>query len=92
MFVPGLPAKEIKVTEENVPTVPAAEASDNVNHPEHYTKGIEVYDFADSWELDFRSFNVVKYVCRAPYKGQQLEDLKKARWYLDKLIEKAEKA
>lgn len=64
--------------------------SDTVNSPDHYTKGIEVYDFIQSWEMSFPRGNVVKYVTRAPYKGNTLEDLKKARWYLDKLIKAAE--
>lgn len=63
--------------------------SDKINHPRHYTAGsIEVYDFIDAWNLDFTIGNVVKYVTRAPYKGTQLEDLKKAKWYLEKAIEK----
>ena len=64
---------------------------DDVNHPDHYTAGgIEVFDFINSWELSFPEGNVVKYVVRAPYKGSKLKDLKKARWYLDKLIKAAE--
>ena len=64
---------------------------DRVNHPEHYTKGgIEVHDFISAWRMDFDSGNVIKYVTRAPYKNNKLEDLKKARWYLNKLIEEAE--
>ena len=65
--------------------------SDKINHPRHYTAGsIEVYDFIEAWNLDFTIGNVVKYVTRAPYKGTQLEDLKKAKWYLEKAIEKEE--
>lgn len=66
-------------------------SKDNINHPEHYTRGsIEVYDFIEAWNLDFTIGNVVKYVARAPYKGSFLDDLKKARWYLNKAIEKQE--
>lgn len=65
---------------------------EHVNHPKHYTKGgIEVHDFISAWGMDFDTGNVVKYVTRAPYKINKLEDLKKARWYLNKLIEEAEK-
>lgn len=65
---------------------------ERVNHPEHYTKGgIEVHDFISAWRMDFDAGNVIKYVTRAPYKNNKLEDLKKARWYLNKLIEEAEK-
>ena len=64
---------------------------DEVNRPDHYTLGkIEVYDFIKAWELSFAEGNVVKYVVRAPHKGTQLKDLKKARWYLDQLIAEAE--
>lgn len=65
---------------------------DDVNRPDHYTLGgIEVFDFIQSWELSFPEGNVVKYVVRSPYKGSRLKDLRKARWYLDRLIEQAEK-
>ena len=57
-----------------------------VFHPEHYNKGIEVIDFIESWGLDFNEGNVVKYVTRHKLKGKPLEDLKKARFYIDRLI------
>lgn len=64
---------------------------DNINHPEHYTLGkIEVFDFIKAWDLSFAEGNVVKYVVRAPHKGRAVDDLKKARWYLDQLIKQAE--
>lgn len=66
--------------------------NDIINHPDHYTKGgIEVRDFIDSWKLDFNSGNVIKYVVRAPYKGTELQDLKKAQNYLNHLIDLKEK-
>ncbi|WP_306524840.1 DUF3310 domain-containing protein [Holdemanella sp.] len=69
-----------------------AQENDIINHPEHYTKGgIEVRDFIDSWHLNFNSGNVIKYVVRAPYKGTELQDLKKAQNYLNHLIELKEK-
>lgn len=76
---------EIKSAEET-------QKKDIINHPEHYTKGgIEVREFIDSWKLDFNSGNVIKYVIRAPYKGTELQDLKKAQNYLNHLIELKEK-
>lgn len=64
---------------------------DDINNPSHYTSGsIECLDFIEAWDLDFREGNVVKYVVRAPYKGSKLKDLKKARFYLDRLIKDAE--
>jgi len=61
--------------------------TDNVNHPTHYNVGkIEVIDAIEDWKLGFHDGNVVKYVARSQHKGTRLEDLKKARWYLDRLI------
>jgi Protein of unknwon function (DUF3310) len=58
-----------------------------VNHPQHYNAGkIEVIDAIEDWKLGFHLGNVVKYVARAEHKNDALEDLKKARWYLDRYI------
>lgn len=63
----------------------------NVDSPAHYNVGkIEVIDFIDDQKLDFTLGNAVKYICRAKHKGTELEDLKKARWYLDHAIQKLE--
>lgn len=63
---------------------------DNVHNPYHYTRyTVDVIEITQ--DMDFLSGNVVKYVCRAPYKDSQLEDLKKAKWYLERLIERAER-
>ena len=62
-------------------------AGDAVNHPPHYTFGkIEVLDAIEDWQLGFHAGNVVKYVARAKHKGTELQDLHKARFYLDRLI------
>lgn len=61
-----------------------------VNHPNHYNQGIEAIDVIESWGLNFSLGNCIKYVLRAPYKGKELEDLKKARWYLDREIQRIE--
>tara|TARA_R100000008_G_scaffold17117_1_gene8493 strand:+ start:29 stop:238 length:210 start_codon:yes stop_codon:yes gene_type:complete len=63
---------------------------ERVDHPDHYNQGIEVIDYIDSWNLDFTTGNIIKYVSRHKYKDEPLEDLKKARWYLDRLISKYE--
>jgi len=61
-----------------------------INHPDHYTAGgIETIDFIEAKKLNYRLGNVVKYVTRADHKGKRLEDLKKARWYLDREIERS---
>lgn len=67
--------------------------NDPVNHPSHYTDGkIEVIDFIEDKNLSFHLGNVVKYIARAGKKDttKTLEDLKKARWYLDRYIQKLE--
>jgi hypothetical protein len=62
-----------------------------VNHPAHYTAGnIETYDFIVAKKLSYELGNVVKYVSRAEYKGNKLQDLQKARWYLDAAIKQEE--
>lgn len=67
-----------------------------VNHPSHYNHGghetiddIKEHLENSNWNAYQGGllFNVYKYIDRAPYKGKRLEDLKKAHWYLDKLIE-----
>ena len=65
---------------------------DAVNHPEHYTAGgIETIDFIETKTLNYRLGNVVKYITRADHKGDRLENLKKAQWYLNREIEKSGK-
>lgn len=66
---------------------------DMVNNPAHYTKGgIETIDFIEAKGLDsdYHIANVIKYLSRASDKGNYLEDLKKAQWYLARRIEKIE--
>lgn len=64
-----------------------------INHPQHYTMGkYEVIDVIEDWKLPYHLGNVIKYVARSPYKGRQLDDLKKARWYLDRYIQLLEPA
>jgi len=61
----------------------------NVNHPKHYNTGkIEVIDAIEAWEMGFCDGNVIKYVARHKHKGKPIEDLEKAKWYLERLIQK----
>ncbi len=65
---------------------------DPVNHPKHYTQhpsGVECITITE-W-MTFNLGNAVKYIWRAGDKGAQLEDLKKARWYLDREITRLSK-
>jgi hypothetical protein len=66
---------------------------DNVNHPSHYkTGGIETIDFIEAKSLSYNLGNVVKYITRADYKGNKIEDLKKAQWYLNREVSNLEKS
>jgi hypothetical protein len=60
---------------------------DLVNQPPHYTAGgIETIDFIEAKKLNYNLGNVIKYLTRADYKGNKLEDLRKAQWYLTREI------
>ena len=68
--------------------------NDNVNHPSHYTYGkIEVIDAIEAWGLNFHRGNAVKYIARAGKKNpaKEVEDLKKAAWYINREIERLKK-
>ena len=63
-----------------------------VDHPPHYNKGkIEVIEAIEDWDLNFSEGTVIKYVARHRFKSEPLEDLRKAQWYLTRLIENLEK-
>lgn len=67
--------------------------SDNINNPKHYTShksGIECIQVTE--HFGFCLGNVIKYLWRAEEKGAPLDDLKKARWYLDREIARREEA
>lgn len=64
-----------------------------VNHPFHYNDGkIEVIDFIEDKNLNFHRGNAVKYIARAGKKDKEkeVEDLKKAQWYIEREIKKLE--
>jgi hypothetical protein len=70
-------------------------SSERIDHPAHYG-GDTVYEaikVIEAWELGFCLGNTVKYISRAGRKdpAAHVEDLKKARWYLDREISKLEK-
>ena len=65
---------------------------DPVSHPSHYTYGkIETIDYIEDKGLGFNLGNVVKYVSRAGHKDDIIQDLEKARWYLDREITRLKK-
>lgn len=69
--------------------------NEQVNHPEHYGGADNPYEaikVIEAWSLNFNLGNCAKYISRAGKKGDALEDLKKARWYLDREITNQEGA
>lgn len=59
-----------------------------VDHPSHYNQGkIEVIDFIEDQNLGFHDGSAVKYICRHQHKGKPIEDLEKAIWYLQRLVD-----
>lgn len=64
---------------------------DDVTHPTHYQGGVEPIDLIEAQGLSFNRGNVVKYVCRAGKKDNELEDLRKAEFYLKREIDRLER-
>lgn len=63
-----------------------------VNHPDHYkANGLEVIDIIEAFNLDFKLGNAVKYILRADKKGATAQDLRKAMWYIERMIKQIEK-
>ena len=61
--------------------------NDPVNHPKHYIEhpsGVECIEITE--HMNFCVGNAIKYLWRAGLKGEQVEDLRKARWYIDREI------
>lgn len=68
------------------------ENSDRVNHPKHYNanpSGIETIQIVE--HMNFCLGNAIKYIMRADYKDDAIEDLKKAIWYINREIERRSK-
>lgn len=63
------------------------EMHDEVNHPRHYTQGnIETIDFIEDQKFGYLAGNIIKYICRYRWKGNAVQDLRKAQFYLNRLI------
>ena len=63
--------------------------TDTVNNPRHYTShpsGVECIEITE--HMNFCLGNAVKYIWRANLKGKEIEDLRKARWYIDREIQR----
>jgi len=65
---------------------------DSVVAPAHYTHSkYQTWDVIDAWQLNYNLGNVVKYISRADFKNNKLEDLQKARAYLDRELNSLER-
>lgn len=68
----------------------SSKMSDPIN-PNHYQDGgIQTIDYIEAKNLNFHLGNAIKYISRAGKKGDKLEDLKKAQWYLNREIERVQ--
>lgn len=68
-----------------------ANMTDNVNHPKHYTQhpsGVECIQIVE--HMNFNKGNAIKYIWRAGEKGNEIEDLQKAAWYVNREIQRIE--
>lgn len=66
-------------------------SNDPVNHPNHYTShpsGVEVIQITE--HMNFCLGNAIKYILRAEHKGNQIQDLQKAVWYINREISRLE--
>ena len=95
---PDLYVVKCKIPDEGFGEMEHEDIPDNVNHPAHYISatGLETIDVIKAFTSDLKGMdavctaNVIKYICRWKHKNG-LEDLKKAQWYLNQLIEIVEK-
>jgi len=65
---------------------------DNINHPQHYTShpsGVECIDIIE--HFNFNVGNAIKYLWRAGRKGDAIEDLEKAKWMVEREIQRLKK-
>lgn len=76
-----------------IASVSGGKKPDMIDHPPHYTATkVEPIDVIEAWKLGFHLGNCLKYIARCDLKGRPLEDLRKARWYLDREIARREGA
>lgn len=88
--VDGQAQEESHAWPEHVPEAVAEvmQGKEAVDHPDHYRKdtGFEAIDVIEAWGLGFSLGNAVKYIARAGLKGDAVEDLEKAKWYIEREI------
>ncbi len=65
---------------------------EKVNSPTHYNTGrIEVIDAIEDWNLGFNDGNAIKYIARHQHKGDSVQDIEKAIWYLQRHLKNLKK-
>ena len=63
-----------------------------VDHPALYNRGkYEAIDVIEEWQMNFNLGNALKYLSRAGHKDDIIQDLKKAKWYIDREIQRLSK-
>lgn len=84
----NIPADGVAIGTEAGAEAEVEAGAEAINHPSHYhPDSIEAIDVIEAWGLGFHLGNVVKYIARAGLKSNdELEDLKKAQWYLERYI------
>jgi Protein of unknwon function (DUF3310) len=83
------PGAEDAVSDEKPARLEHWQRAEIIDHPAHYGGADNPYEaikVIEAWGLGFCLGNAVKYIARAEKKGDTLNDLKKARWYLDREI------
>lgn len=85
--------RNVRLFAEAIATYPKAKQEptmhDNVNHPKHYNShpsGVECITITE--HMSFNLGNAIKYLWRADSKGQAMDDLRKAKWYIEREIQK----
>lgn len=81
------PERVVKIRMQSAKPEFGASNVDLVNSPPHYrVGGIETIDFIEAKNLNYNLGNAVKYITRADHKDNRVQDLEKARWYIEREI------
>ena len=74
--------------EEQAWTEPTKEAPSDPINPSHYKAGgLEVIQIIEAFQLDYHRASALKYLLRAGRKGDEVEDMKKCAWFVDRRIQ-----
>ena len=84
--------RNAKAPKEAVTLIGTDVKKEMVNHPSHYNRGkYEAIDIIEALEMNFNLGNAFKYLFRAGHKDNIIQELKKARWYIDREIQRLSK-